>query len=629
MSKALQQSTSDLRLAIKLSLREHALSAWTRYIIETWIKQCISTHQCDKPLSKSLTDNYGFSSSISGSTSSPLNAMPSRLLQLAIDGTESWDCKLVDFQDGMVYAALTYSWGPSSDTLYKTTSETLTSRRTRIVFEELPNTLQHAVAIAVSLGLEYLWVDAICIIQDCDADWDHESAIAGGIYSNAHITISADMGNSASYGCINLRNLEEDEVVAGATRIPTVLEDGTAGSLYFYNPSHVMSGQVSSPEALRTSPLSQRGWCFQERILSKRILHYTEKCVYWECRDCYRCEDNVSLLDKDSNNRTLPSTVHIFDGGLPGDFRELEVGVASWDDDTSVQANTAAGDGVDLNLDETEPRAANQPPRRRQDRADIVNVALGPRQIGNLYQSSGASRSTFAGERRHFISWWNKNIVAQYSKRLLTRDSDRLPALSALARLFAEHIKVPYVAGLWLDEIEDGLDWRRAGATFQAAKLTYPTFSWVAQPGPVHWPYYGHVRPYGKSFSVVQHDIRLATADVFGRIECATLSLHGSLGIVGCQFAQDPDPQAEHVDGILLNREGIAIGDVEMDLTEYPTELTCFLLYKNSIGFLRMLMLRRVGAQTVQYQRAGVGQIHPRFAQQWLDESKRCTVSLV
>lgn len=67
------------------------------------------------------------------------------------------------------------------------------------------------------------------------------------------------------------------------------------------------------------------------------------------------------------------------------------------------------------------------------------------------------------------------------------------------------------MAGLWLDEIEDGLDWRRADATYQGQKLNYPTFSWVAQPGLVNWPYIGHMRPYGTVFSVMHNEVKLAT----------------------------------------------------------------------------------------------------------------------
>lgn len=134
------------------------------------------------------------------------------------------------------------------------------------------------------------------------------------------------------------------------------------------------------------------------------------------------------------------------------------------------------------------------------------------------------------------------------------------------------------MAGLWLDEIEDGLDWRRAGETHQGQKLNYPTFSWAAQPGPVNWPYIGNLRPYGPAFSVVKNNVKLATPDLFGRIESATLTLLGQLGTVGCQFAEEPDPLAEFVDGILLNGDGVPVGDVEMDLPEYPAKLVCFLL---------------------------------------------------
>lgn len=339
--KAIADPALKHRLALKLDLDEHALSGKTLFIIQEWIKQCIQTHKCDSPLSKSLTDPFGFHSSINDQTLNPLNAMPTRLIQLNAHGADTWDCKLVDFQDGMVYSALTYCWGETQKTPYTTTKETIESMRTRIVFEELPNTLQHAIGIAKVLGLTYLWVDVICIIH-----WDHESTLIGGIYSNAYVTIAADIGNSTDFGCIDIRPPEQVEEVVGTVRIPSVLDDGTAGALYFYIPSHVISGYVTSPEPIRMSPLSERGWCFQERILSKRILHYTKRCVYWECRDLYRSEDNVSLLDTESSCKTLPSTVHIFEDGLPGSFQEMTVGVVQ-------------------DTDEPEPGPPNLPPKRK------------------------------------------------------------------------------------------------------------------------------------------------------------------------------------------------------------------------------------------------------------------------
>jgi hypothetical protein len=94
-----------------------------------------------------------------------------------------------------------------------------------------------------------------------------------GIYSNAYVTISADAGSLTDDECI-LRLAKEDEM-SGAVRILMTLENGEGGALYFYRLVHARSPYWACPELIRQSPLSTRGWCFQERILSKRVLHYT------------------------------------------------------------------------------------------------------------------------------------------------------------------------------------------------------------------------------------------------------------------------------------------------------------------------------------------------------------------
>ena len=38
-------------------------------------------------------------------------------------------------------------------------------------------------------------------------------------------------------------------------------------------------------------PLNQKGWVLQERQLSRRVLHYTNSKLLWECRSRRACED--------------------------------------------------------------------------------------------------------------------------------------------------------------------------------------------------------------------------------------------------------------------------------------------------------------------------------------------------
>jgi hypothetical protein len=114
-AKAIRKRVGPIqgKLDVKLNLGEHALSSRTNLIVGEWIKQCVTTHKCDTPLSKATTESSGVDSGVPHPFNSlnPLNTRPTRLIRLNSLGDGTHDCQLVDAKDGMVYAALTYRWG--------------------------------------------------------------------------------------------------------------------------------------------------------------------------------------------------------------------------------------------------------------------------------------------------------------------------------------------------------------------------------------------------------------------------------------------------------------------------------------------------------------------------------------
>jgi hypothetical protein len=105
---------------------------------------------------------------------------PSRLIDVHAFFHSS-DVQLVD-NDGSSkhYITLSYCWGKSRT--FTTTSRSLRLRKARIHFESLPRTFKDAVQIARELEVRFLWIDALCIIQDDQLDWQRESAKMGAIY---------------------------------------------------------------------------------------------------------------------------------------------------------------------------------------------------------------------------------------------------------------------------------------------------------------------------------------------------------------------------------------------------------------------------------------------------------------
>ncbi len=72
-----------------------------------------------------------------------------------------------------------------------TTRANIEQMKTKIVFESLPKTFQDVISIARRLGIQYVWIDSLCIIQTDLLDWELESAKMSDIYANAYLTIAA------------------------------------------------------------------------------------------------------------------------------------------------------------------------------------------------------------------------------------------------------------------------------------------------------------------------------------------------------------------------------------------------------------------------------------------------------
>jgi hypothetical protein len=149
----------------------------------------------------------------------------------------------------------------------------------------LSKTVFEAVAITRGLGLKYLWVDTLCIIQDDIEDWKCESATMDLVYRHALVMIAASSAKDGREGCF----LESTSSLA-PVRVPlNVTTSQEMTSITF----KIHSGSIA--EGFEDSPLCQRGWCLQESTLSKRILHFRKDRVIWQCKECLTAEDYIDL----------------------------------------------------------------------------------------------------------------------------------------------------------------------------------------------------------------------------------------------------------------------------------------------------------------------------------------------
>ncbi|KAI8933211.1 hypothetical protein NX059_009846 [Plenodomus lindquistii] len=187
------------------------------------------------------------------------------------------------------YATLSYCWGGDQRVVTKT--ETIKSHQNGILVVTLPRTIRDAVRVTVVLGLEYLWVDALCIVQNDENDVAHEIARQADIYRTSTLTLLAGNAVNADSGFLQ-----------GQSRVKrhriTVKLPGT---------EDVMSTLILDlRDDIKVNPVAQRGWILQEFLLSPYVLHFSpdQVMIYCHGRLHYRRGDRrwdltTTLLRRD------------------------------------------------------------------------------------------------------------------------------------------------------------------------------------------------------------------------------------------------------------------------------------------------------------------------------------------
>jgi hypothetical protein len=178
------------------------------------------------------------------------------------------------------YITLSHRWNEATEKC-KTTMSNLEERNSTLELATLSKTFQHAILITQRLGIQFLWIDSICIIQDGDKgrDWKKEVMKMGQYYQHSILTIAAT-ASSPQYGFLSSRPQKSFTSLA---RLPYRDISGLQrGHFYIYKrESHIDDQYVSG---VWNSELLKRGWVFQEWILSRRIVYFTTSQIFFECQ---------------------------------------------------------------------------------------------------------------------------------------------------------------------------------------------------------------------------------------------------------------------------------------------------------------------------------------------------------
>jgi hypothetical protein len=200
------------------------------------------------------------------------------------------------------YATLSHCWGGNA--CLTTRSDNFEEHKKGIPTVHLPPTFRHAVQISRRLGIRYLWIDSLCILQDSKDDWEKESAKMGDIYRNSFVTIAARAARNPEEGCFIAR---DQDIPTCRLEYRSPEPSAAAGSIYIRDPAFQI-------ERLGETPLDSRGWVLQEKLLSPRILYYGGQQMYWECRQASIRQDGKYCDVQQDNVRTakFKQTLDIF-----------------------------------------------------------------------------------------------------------------------------------------------------------------------------------------------------------------------------------------------------------------------------------------------------------------------------
>ncbi|RSL65987.1 hypothetical protein CEP53_003525 [Fusarium sp. AF-6] len=339
------------------------------------------------------------------------------------------------------YIALSHCWGKTQHLVSK--KATIDERKRNIPFGIMAKTFQDAVTISRKLGIRYIWIDSLCIIQDDDDDWQTEAAKMASIYNGAELVLSATGSVDGSGGCL----FKRDPYVTVSGTFPDGKPWEVYGrktlqhSIFGWNVERNMAKGSANPIAgtqqtdVQDHPLMTRAWCFQERLLATRVLHYTKNEIVFDCLSSMECE--CGALEKHEEDPLIPAR------------RIMKTGHKYITGTKSLRAGW-----------------------------------------GSLIKPLEGEHKEFD---QHHELW--RDLIVQYSQKQITKRMDGLPAVAGLAHEWRNDLTGKYLAGLWERDLRNHLRWMPDEAepepkekkSGEKDEYIAPTWSWLSVQRGVTW----------------------------------------------------------------------------------------------------------------------------------------------
>ncbi|KAL1639643.1 hypothetical protein SLS58_007702 [Diplodia intermedia] len=253
--------------------RKVAPEASRATLIKSWLDECLKTHRTGCP--HHPREKEAFEEIADQSYFGVIDVEQMCLATLPRKRSQEND---YDRRGHYPYVALSYVWGGNN--AQKTTHGNVLHRLRHGGLEEsmkkMPKVIQDAVELVRRLGYRYLWIDALCIVQNSSRSWKLNAEVMNMIYGNADLTICAADGKDATTGLQALTEPTHSQIIVEC--VPGL---------------RLMVSRLAEA-SIKKSKWNTRGWTFQERLLSRRCLIFTEGRVMFQCRSAAMSEDIVT-----------------------------------------------------------------------------------------------------------------------------------------------------------------------------------------------------------------------------------------------------------------------------------------------------------------------------------------------
>ncbi|KAF4943498.1 hypothetical protein FGADI_13374 [Fusarium gaditjirri] len=361
------------------------------------------------------------------------------------------------------YICLSYVWGTGSQTQYTTKTRDQLSKPGGLDNVELPQTILDAIKVTRELGIRYIWIDALCIMQDDNDDKAKIISNMGGIYANAILSLMASSNVNPTDGLPGVGVPRAHEQIIEKLQ-------GITLAVAFQDARQRYSD-------IEDKLWNTRAWTFQERVLSRRSVYFTESQMCFVCPHGASFEDTVPV-------DPISYMITPFNDQLRLTSRIYDLWTRIWSDPTQAgYINKAFATEDDMTIFVGEDPATGE---ASEDGAPLYK-----------YKAIPSSDTIDAPLIKGHTLWEAySHAVDAYTKRKMTWQSDTVNAFIGIADLIRRGTNTKFWHAMPEFALTRSLLWypkeplsRRRSPD---GKTLFPSWSWAA------WQ--GHVTYRGRGF---------------------------------------------------------------------------------------------------------------------------------